>query len=131
MLIAITRAVSPAINQCELTFHEREPINYERACQQHQQYVDALRSLGLQVQVLPAQADLPDSVSVEDTALVLDECAVLTRPGADSRKPEVDSIAQALAPYRQLFSIQPPPAWTAGTSCAQAGRCTSGSPRAA
>ncbi len=108
MPIAITREVSPSINQCELTFHEREPINYERACEQHRQYVAALRSLGLQVQVLPAEPELPDSVFVEDTALVLDECAVILRPGADSRKPETESIAKALAPYRKLFFIEPP-----------------------
>src|SRR5258708_6943655 len=103
MLIAITREVSPSINQCELTFHEREPIDYERACRQHQQYVAALRQLGLQVQILPAERDLPDSVFVEDTALVLDECAIITRPGADSRTPEIDSIAKVLAPHRKLF----------------------------
>ncbi len=108
MLIAITREVSPSINQCELTFHEREPIDYERACRQHQQYVAALRQLGLQVQILPAERDLPDSVFVEDTALVLDECAIITRPGADSRTPEIDSIAKVLAPHRKLFHIQSP-----------------------
>jgi dimethylargininase len=108
MLIAITREVSPSINQCELTFHDRQPIDYERACQQHQQYVAALRQLGLQVQILPAEPDLPDSVFVEDTALVLDECAIITRPGADSRMPEIDSITKVLAPYRKLFHIQAP-----------------------
>ncbi|MBI1794045.1 MAG: dimethylargininase [Chloroflexi bacterium] len=108
MLIAITREISPSINQCELTFHEREPINYERACEQHKQYVNALRSLRLQVQVLPADPDLPDSVFVEDTALVLDECAIITRPGADSRKPETESITNVLEQYRKLFFVQPP-----------------------
>jgi dimethylargininase len=108
MLIAITRQVSPSINQCELTHLEREPIDYERACEQHKQYVAALRSLGLQVHTLPADPDLPDSVFVEDTALVLDECAIITRPGADSRRPEVETIAKMLAPYRKLFHIQAP-----------------------
>jgi dimethylargininase len=108
MLSAITRAVSPSINQCELTFHAREPIDYDRACAQHAQYVTALRAMGLAVQVLPAEPDLPDSVFVEDAALVLDECALITRPGADSRKPEIASIAAALAPYRKLTYIQPP-----------------------
>jgi dimethylargininase len=62
----------------------------------------------LQVQLLPAEPDLPDSVFVEDTALVLDECAIITRPGADSRKPETESIAKILAPYRKLFFIESP-----------------------
>jgi len=108
MPIAITREVSPAVNECELTNLERQPIDYERACGQHKQYVAALRSLGLEVQILPADPHLPDSVFVEDTALVLDECAIITRPGADSRRPEVDSIVKVLTPYRKLFHIQAP-----------------------
>lgn len=108
MLIAITRQVSPAIQRCELTHIARQPIDYARACAQHSQYEQSLRSLGIQVLSLPADADLPDSVFVEDIALVLADCAILTNPGASSRRPEVASIAQALAPYRKLFSIQPP-----------------------
>ena len=108
MWIAITRAVSPAINRCELTNLERLPIDLERATAQHHAYEAALRSLGVEVRSLPADPDLPDSVFVEDTAIVLDECAVLTRPGADSRKPETGSIARVLAPYRELFRVQEP-----------------------
>ena len=108
MLIAITRGVSPAINECELTNLEREPINYERACAQHAQYESALKHLGLAVLSLPKEPTLADSVFVEDTALVLDECAIITRPGADSRKPEIESIAKVLAPYRKLFYIEAP-----------------------
>ena len=108
MKLAITRQVSPAINQCELTHIEREPINYEKACAQHKQYEDELRELGLEVISLEADSDLPDSVFVEDTALVLDEFAILLNPGAISRRPEVASIEKALSPYRKLFRIQPP-----------------------
>ena len=108
MLIALTREVSPAIIHCELTHLERVPIDYEAARSQHAEYLAALRSLGLQVQSLPEEPDLPDSVFVEDTSIVLDECAVITRPGADSRKPETESVARALAPHRSLFHIQPP-----------------------
>jgi dimethylargininase len=106
--IAITRRVSPVINQCEITHIAREPIDYERACSQHKQYEDALRSLGLDVISLDAEPDLPDSVFVEDTALVLDEFAIMLNPGASSRRPEVASVEQALAPYREIFHIQPP-----------------------
>ena len=108
MKIAITRQVSPAINQCELTHIEREPINYELAHAQHKQYTDALNSFGLEVISLDAEPDLPDSVFVEDVALVLDECAIMLNPGATSRRPEVASVEKNLTPYRKIFRIQPP-----------------------
>jgi dimethylargininase len=57
---------------------------------------------------LPPEADLPDAVFVEDVALVFDEVAIITRPGADSRKPEAESIMRALAPYRTLHIIEAP-----------------------
>ncbi len=108
MNIAITRQVGPAINQCELTHIAREPIDYERARAQHKRYQQALRTLGLDVISLDAEPDLPDSVFVEDVALVLDECAIMLNPGAASRRPEVASVEKALAPYREIFRIQPP-----------------------
>ena len=107
MKIAITRQVSPAINQCELTHIAREPIDYVRACAQHRQYEDALRLLGIDVISLNTEPDLPDSVFVEDVALVLDECAIMLNPGASSRRPEVASVEKTLAPYREVFRIQP------------------------
>ncbi|MGD0611494.1 MAG: dimethylargininase [Anaerolineales bacterium] len=108
MLVAITRAVSPAITRCELTYMERVPIDLLTARRQHRQYEAALRSIGVQVHPLPPEADLPDSVFVEDLAIVFDECAVMTRPGASSRRPEGESIARALAPYRKLIHVQAP-----------------------
>jgi len=108
MLIAITRKVSPSIAQCELTHLERQPINLETAAAQHAQYEQTLRSLGVEIISLPAEPELPDSVFVEDVALVLDELAILTRPGAISRRPEVESISRALEPYRDLKTIQAP-----------------------
>lgn len=108
MRIAITRQVSPQIGQCELTHLERQVIDVELARRQHHQYEEALAALGCQVHCLPVEPNLPDSVFVEDTAVVLDEMAIITRPGADSRKPEVASIARALEPYRQLYTITAP-----------------------
>jgi len=108
MKIAITRQVSPAINQCELTHIAREPIDYELACAQHRQYEDALRSLGINIISLDAKPDLPDSVFVEDVALVLDECAIMLNPGASSRRPEVASVEKTLGSHRDIFYIQPP-----------------------
>jgi dimethylargininase len=70
--------------------------------------VDALKRLGCDVLELLAEADLPDSVFVEDAAFILPETAVITRPGADSRKPETESIAQALSPHIKLVYIHEP-----------------------
>ncbi len=108
MMFAITRGVSPAIDRCELTHIDREPIDFSRACAQHRQYVEALRGLGIQVLALPVEPDLPDSVFVEDAALVLDECAIMTNPGARSRRPELESIEAALTPYRKILHVQAP-----------------------
>ncbi len=108
MFMALTRQISPRFNECELTYLDRQPIDLNLARTQHHQYEAALRELGCEVISLPPEADLPDSVFVEDVALVFDEVAVITRPGADSRKPEAASIARALAPYRTLFTIEAP-----------------------
>jgi dimethylargininase len=107
-VIAITRDVSPRFDECELTHIERTPIDLDRARLQHQGYVNALKSLGCDVVELPAEPDLPDSVFVEDTAIILPEVAVITRPGADSRKPETESIARALAPLVKLLHLREP-----------------------
>src|SRR5512140_621582 len=108
MLLAITRQVSRSIVDCELTHLARTPIDVERARQQHAAYEAALKSLGVAVLSLPEQPSLPDSVFVEDTALVLDERAIILRPGAESRRPETESIDHILRPYRQLFHIEAP-----------------------
>ncbi len=108
MQLAITRQVSRSIVDCELTHLARVPIDVERARRQHHEYERALQQLGLAVLSLPEEPGLPDSVFVEDTALVLDECAVILLPGAPSRRPETESIARALRPYRKLFHIEPP-----------------------
>jgi dimethylargininase len=108
MTVAITREVSPRFNECEITHINRSPIDVEVARAQHHEYVKALASLGCQVVELPAETDLPDSVFVEDTAFILPEVAVITRPGADSRKPETKSIIQALSSYLPLVHVSEP-----------------------
>lgn len=108
MTIAITRKISPRFNECEVTHIERTPIDLDVARAQHEEYVNALASLGCQVIELPEEPDLPDSVFVEDTAFILPEVAVITRPGADSRKPETESIIRALSPHRPLVHVTEP-----------------------
>ncbi|HEY69908.1 MAG TPA: dimethylargininase [Anaerolineae bacterium] len=108
MRIAITRPVSPSIVECQLTFQERQPIDFDLANQQHRDYEQCLVALGCKLDRLPAEPDLPDAVFVEDTAVVLGEVAILMRPGAESRRPEVRSVAEKLKTYRRLLRIEPP-----------------------
>jgi dimethylargininase len=107
-LVAITREVSAGIGRCELTHLERRPIDVKIARSQHKQYELLLRSLGCSVHTLPALDDYPDSVFVEDPALVLDELAVLLRPGAASRRGESASLESALGPFRTVKRIEAP-----------------------
>lgn len=97
MLRAFTRAVSPRLADCELTHLKRVPLDVAKAVQQHAAYEDALRSAGFQVIRLPDLPDHPDGVFVEDTALLLDGHAIMTRPGAASRASETGSTADGLA----------------------------------
>jgi dimethylargininase len=107
-LTAITRAVSPSMNQCELAFMKRQNIDIGKAVAQHGQYEACLRSLGIAVVSLPAAPDYPDAVFVEDPAIVLDEVAIMTRMGAESRRGESESLAEALARFRPLRWISDP-----------------------
>ena len=108
MLIAVTRAVSSTLAECELTHRPRDPINVANAIAEHACYEEALRSLGATVVRAPPEPALPDAVFVEDTALALDEVAVITRPGAPTRRREVESMAGVLSVYRPLLRIQAP-----------------------
>jgi dimethylargininase len=108
MLIALTRAVSPAFAECELSYVPRQRIDITRAREQHRAYEQLLENLGVRVVSLPAEPDLPDSVFVEDPAIVLDELAVIFPLGTETRRPEADSLAKALAGYRKLAHIALP-----------------------
>jgi dimethylargininase len=108
MLTAITREVSPSLAQCELSHVDRCRIDLDVAVRQHAAYCECLERLGCDVISLPADPDLPDCVFVEDTSVVLDEAAIITRPGAPSRRGEIDTIEQSLARYRTLHRIESP-----------------------
>ncbi|MEO1085003.1 MAG: arginine deiminase family protein, partial [Acidobacteriota bacterium] len=105
---ALVHRPSPQLQDCELTYLDATPIDAARAAEQHAVYVELLRTYGIEVQVLEANLHLPDAVFVEDTAVVLDEVAVLTPMGAASRAPETGLIASALAPHRPLVRIEEP-----------------------
>jgi dimethylargininase len=107
-LLALTRAISPAIVRCELTHLTRVPIDLDRARTQHAAYERALAAMGCAVERLEAGDEMPDSVFVEDTAIVFDEVAIVTRPGAESRRGETEAVARALQPHRPIVHIEPP-----------------------
>jgi dimethylargininase len=108
MLTAITREISAAINQCEIAFIERHEIDVAKANEQHRRYQLLLEELGARVIALPAEPDYPDSVFVEDPAVVVDEVAIVTRMGAASRRGESESLARALETYRPLRWLREP-----------------------
>jgi len=108
MLTAITRAVSPGIVHCELTFVARRPIELAKAEQQHHAYQQLLEKFGARVISLPAEPSLPDSMFVEDPAIVLDELAIIFPLGTETRRAEAASIAQALAQFRKLARVELP-----------------------
>jgi dimethylargininase len=108
MLTAITRAVSPGIVHCELTFVARQPIDLAKAEEQHRAYHALLEKCGARVITLPPELALPDSMFVEDPAIVLDELAIILPLGTDTRRAEAASIAQALAKFRKLACVDLP-----------------------
>jgi dimethylargininase len=108
MLTAITRAVSPAIVHCELSFIDRKSINLATAQEQHHAYEMLLQKLGARLISLPAEPDLPDSMFVEDPAIVLDELAVILPLGTETRRREAASLAHALTRFRKIEYVSPP-----------------------
>jgi len=108
MLTAITRKVSSALSNCELSFIERKPIDLEKARAQHHTYEELLAKLGARVVSLQEEPELPDSMFVEDPAIVLDELAVICTLGTETRRKEAPTLAAALEEYRNLAHIKLP-----------------------
>jgi len=103
---AFTRKVSPRLADCQLTHLERVPIDAAEAARQHLAYERELGDAGFEIVHFPELPDDPDAVFVEDTALILGEHAVITRPGAASRIGETDSTAAGLSGEFQLHRIE-------------------------
>jgi dimethylargininase len=108
MLTAITRGVSPAIVNCELTFMARAAIHLAKALEQHRAYEQVLEKFGAKVISLPAEPALADSMFVEDPAMVLDELALIFPLGTESRRAEAASLAKVLSQFRGLKYVQLP-----------------------
>jgi dimethylargininase len=107
-VIAVTRQVSDAIAKCELTHIAREPIDLNRARIQHAAYERALEDAHCEIVRVAPAPELPDAVFIEDTAVVVDEVAIVARPGAASRRPETAAVAEVLRRYRELKYIEAP-----------------------
>jgi dimethylargininase len=101
-----TRAVSPRLADCQLTHLQRVPIDPAKAADQHATYERALSDAGFEVVRLPELPDDPDAVFVEDTALIVGNHAVITRPGAPSRIGETGSTATGLAEFFDVHRIE-------------------------
>jgi dimethylargininase len=88
------------------------------ALAQHDAYCEALRRCGLELIELEPDAQFPDSTFVEDTAILTDKCAVIMRPGAESRTGEIESMAETLPNYfDKLDRIEPPGTIDGGDVC--------------
>jgi len=108
MLIAMTRKVSSALEKCELSYIPRQRIDLAKAREQHKAYEDLLDRLGARVVSLAEEPELPDSMFVEDPAIVLDEVAVICPLGTETRRKEAPSLAEALESYRKITYVKLP-----------------------
>lgn len=107
-MLGFVREVSPRLAHCELTHLEREVIDAARAQRQHRDYTQALQALGCRLEWLPPLPEHADGVFVEDTAVLLPEVAVITRPGVASRRGETPSVAAALARHVRVLRLTEP-----------------------
>ena len=107
-MVALTHVVSPNIDQCELSFLERSSINYERAVEQHKHYCELLGNCGLEVIELSMNRSFPDSTFIEDTAVVVDELAIMASMEVESRRGETPGVESVLGYYRDIQHIQLP-----------------------
>ena len=105
--IAIVRGVPDSFADA-LVMGERPSIDVSRARDQHAAYTRFLTDNGYRLHMVPADEEYPDCPFVEDAAVALDTVAVATRPGAASRRGEVDAVAGALESVRSLRGIREP-----------------------
>lgn len=106
--VALTRPVSSSLPRCEISFIERQPIDVALARRQHAAYEAALGRAGARVVRVPAADEHPDASFIEDTAVVLDELAVIPIMGAPSRRGETAEVERCLAAYRPLVRLTAP-----------------------
>jgi len=107
--LALVRRPSPRLAEGLVTHIDRTPVDVDLAMRQWEAYVAALQSCGWRTIEVPPAPDCPDSAFIEDTMVVYRDVAVLARPGADERKPEVDGPAATVATlgYRTVPIVAP------------------------
>ena len=82
--------------------------DYKMAILQHTAYIEALQKCGLKVIILPPDERYPDGCFVEDTAVITDEFAIITRPGDERRRGEELQITEVLKDYKELYYLRAP-----------------------
>ncbi len=107
-MLALTHLPSPYMAQCQLTHLARAPIDHDLASRQHEEYCRVLHECGVEVVTLDVNRDLPDCAFVEDTAVVLDEVAILAPMGTAARRSEPAAIERELRKYRAIQRIELP-----------------------
>ena len=108
-MIAFVRDLSPQLEHCELSFLQRVFLSRSSAPGSSTAATSRPSSeLGCEVHWLPALAEHADGVFVEDTAVLVPELAVITRPGAASRRGEVESVAAAARAHTPLARVREP-----------------------
>ncbi len=97
MTIALVRRPGPLLTQGLVTHIERSAVDYPLAVEQWLGYVEVLRTTGWRVEEVETSDDWPDAVFIEDAVVVFGDLAVITRPGAEQRRPETDGAERAIA----------------------------------
>ncbi|GJL79607.1 MAG: dimethylargininase [Nitrospinaceae bacterium] len=105
---ALVRKPSPAFVNAISCHPQKHQIDYQLACEQHQQYIDALQQAGAQVVTLEPLNDFPDSPFVEDTAVIFGQEAWICSMKAESRQGETKSVAEVIKNYRAIKQLKPP-----------------------
>ncbi len=107
-MLALLHVPSPRMNECVVSFVERQPIDLALVHQQHANYCRLLEECGATLTILRENSDYPDCVFIEDTAIVLDELAIIAALGAPSRRGEAAGVEATLREHRPIARIVPP-----------------------
>lgn len=120
--VALVRRPGPRLAEGIVTYIERTPVDLTRARQQHESYVEALTEHGWAVHEVPPADDCPDSVFIEDTVVVCDDLAIITRPGAPERRPETAAVLETARDLGLRVATIAPPGTLDGGDVLQVGR---------